>query len=80
MGTAPSSTGTQVIFSSKSVPRRKIGPRVRVDVIAEFKKLVELTGRDFEELVEEAMIEYLRKHGIRIDGSEPEPVEDINIV
>jgi len=72
MGSTPSSTKTQVVFSSKSIPRRKIGPRVRVDVIAEFKKLAELTDRDFEELVEEAMIEYLRKHGIEIEQDQDE--------
>ncbi|GEM_PF-5853929 len=48
--------------------KKKIGPRVSVEVIAEFKKLAELLGKDFEELVEEAMREYLEKHKHVLEG------------
>ena len=62
MNPSPGSNGS-IVPQSQTLPRKKkIGPRISVEVIAEFKKLAELLGKDFEDLIEEAMKEYIAKH------------------
>lgn len=60
---------SSIVFSRKRI---KIGLRVRVDVVAEMRKLARLVDKSFEELNEETMNEYLRKHGIIVDQDQIE--------